>query len=297
MHAVCSVLVMRARTFIVSIPGSWGLGGASLLEREPVGGLGGACELVRVGVVGSFDHAVDLAAAGAGGLHGLEVEGGALVFVELGGELEELAAAAGPAVGPGGGAVDHAVGGHVVGDHGAGADKAVGAQRRAADDGGVGADGGAAAHAGGGVFFFAFDVGPGGAHVGEHGRGADEDLFFEEHAVVDRDIVLKLHAVADGDVTDVSVLTDDAVASDLGAGHDVAEVPDLGVGSNGGARVHHGGGVDKGFWEYGGHLLFNDGERGSRVWMLGSWPAADRLRGRLRMGSAPVRCRGGPLLL
>ena len=81
-------------------------------------------------------------------------------------------------------------------------------------------------------------MGTRGGDVGEHTRGAAEDIVLYLHALIYRHVVLYAYAVADMYVVaDVDVLPEGAVFAYHGALLYVAEMPYLGAGTYGAAVV------------------------------------------------------------
>ena len=85
---------------------------------------------------------------------------------------------------------------HVSSHHRPGPDKRVTPEGSSANDGCVGANAGPATHPGGLVFAPPNNLGARVNHVGEHARGATEDVVFENDPGVERDVVLDLDVVA-----------------------------------------------------------------------------------------------------
>jgi hypothetical protein len=80
--------------------------------------------------------------------------------------------------------------------------------------------------------------------VGQHHRGAEENIVFANDPFVEGDVVLNLNVVADDHaVGDEYVLPQTTVFSYARTGHNVAEVPDFGVAPDLGAFVNEGRGM------------------------------------------------------
>ena len=128
---------------------------------------------------------------------------------------------------------------HVTSDDGAGTDKGMAPDSRAADDSAVGAECRALPHERAPKLILARHRSPRVHDVGEHHARAAEHVVLQRHRVVDADVVLDAHVVADHDVVaDVDVLPERAVAADARARADMDPVPDARALTDLGALVH-----------------------------------------------------------
>ena len=136
---------------------------------------------------------------------------------------------------------------NIVGDHGAGAHKAVFPDGGSTYDGTVGPQGRAVFHEGVGAdLVHLADFGPWVIDVGkDHGRSA-ENTVFQGNAFVNGDIVLNFTPFPNGDIgADYHVLPDIAVFAQGCVGQDMGKMPDFGAFADFAAVVDDRGFVNK----------------------------------------------------
>src|ERR1017187_5288155 len=134
---------------------------------------------------------------------------------------------------------------HILGHDGAGGNKRISANGRAAHDGRVGADRGAFADDRLLVHVPAHDFAARIDDVGQNAGRPEEDVVLDDGAGVEGNVVLDLDVVADLDMArHQDVLPKVAAGADFGVRHDVAKVPDLRAFADFTGDVNVGGWVD-----------------------------------------------------